>query len=345
MSGMGKLWAGRVYGTNTGNIFIDLKEDEEDISGILRFNDISYGIMIYEISGTYTDGTLKIHGKHINPSPGIGEIVLNAEAILTAQGSLKGKWETSIGTAGTFEVFPHEHNNQENISRSPEQIFSKPIELGSLRLFNEDIRQLFAHIKQDFTTARLIVTHRINGNEKIQYEEDFLRDYDATNNFNTQYLKLNIQEPDANGVNRSVVIQIGVQGSNDIRVQGTQESWVRGKAENLASFLRHFESNTLTTFKKFGLGLNQLIFFAMLVCMPSIKSLHMRAIFGSSIFLIMLSFWWFHTHFIPIALISKLQRPQNVWNRYGPGVGSWLAGIVGTIIATLIFEWIIKYHQ
>ncbi|MFA6180322.1 MAG: hypothetical protein WC696_11985 [Candidatus Methylopumilus sp.] len=61
---IGKLWAGRVFGTNTGNLFIEFTELEPSIKGVLRFMDNNFGLTVYEITANYTD-KLRIIGKAI----------------------------------------------------------------------------------------------------------------------------------------------------------------------------------------------------------------------------------------------------------------------------------------
>ena len=51
MAIMGRLWAGRVYGTNTGNLFVDLETTDDELRGTLRFMDSAFGLVIYEIKG------------------------------------------------------------------------------------------------------------------------------------------------------------------------------------------------------------------------------------------------------------------------------------------------------
>lgn len=336
MANIGKLWAGRVFGTNTGKLFIEFTETEPTIKGLLRFMDDNFGLTVYEISATYAD-KLKITGTPKQAAENVSVGDLTAEAELTPQGNLRGKWETSIGTGGTFDAYPHDiasSDSANNPSNLPEQIHLKHIELGYIRLFAEDIQQLFLQIKQDFSAGRLIVTYNAHGSEITKYAEDFLRD--AANLQNLAYLKVNIQEPDVHGINRVIVIELRARGSNDIRVQGVQESWVMGAAERLASFLRRYESTPITAYKKFGLYPNQLIFLAMLVAMPSIDSVWHRAVFVFLVVIFLSILSWFHTRYIPNAYINMAQKKPNWVARYWPRILSWVMGIVGTVTGGLI---------
>ena len=62
MANLGKLWAGRAFGTNTGNLAISFTKDEEELEGIIRFQDEQYGIVIYNVTGTFKDG-IQLTGK------------------------------------------------------------------------------------------------------------------------------------------------------------------------------------------------------------------------------------------------------------------------------------------
>ncbi len=52
---IGKLWVGKLFGTNTGNLFIEFKETEPGIQGFVRVMDDKFGITVYEVTGAFTD--------------------------------------------------------------------------------------------------------------------------------------------------------------------------------------------------------------------------------------------------------------------------------------------------
>src|SRR5574341_434523 len=173
MAELGKLWAGRVYGTNTGNLFIEFERVEAPhVSGTLRFMDTVFGLAVYSIEGTF-DEALKITGKPTQGGQGIQLGELTAEARLTSHGNLRGTWTSSLGTGGTFEAFPHDAAPSRVQSRDaptiPEQLYTKNVALGSIRLFAEDVRQLLTYIRQDFLTGRPIVTFNARGGEVTRY--------------------------------------------------------------------------------------------------------------------------------------------------------------------------------
>lgn len=344
MAELGKLWAGRVYGTNTGNLFIEFQRIEAPhVSGTLRFMDAVFGLVVYSIEGTF-DEALKVTGKPTQGGQGIQLGELTAEARLTSEGNLRGTWTSSLGTGGTFEAFPHDAAPSRVQSRDaptiPEQLYTKNVALGSIRLFAEDVRQLLTYIRQDFLTGRPIVTFNARGGEVTRYAEDFLRDADTLGRLD--YFKVTIQEPEAYGINRLVVVELSAFGSNEIRVQGIQESWVIGKAEAIASLLTRYQSTLITTYKKFGLNLNQAIFLAMLVVMPSINAWTDRAVFAVAVFVLLTAMLWLHARFIPNASIRMGVATPTFLGRIWPTLLSWFVAMSASLVGGLLLYWLTK---
>jgi hypothetical protein len=95
---------------------------------------------------------------------------------------------------------------------------------------------LIGFVGRDFSQgSRVVVTYYDRGNEISKYANEFMDDPSKPDEL--RYLKLVIQEPEAYGINRFVSVELTADGANEIRIQGVQESWVRGKAETVASFL------------------------------------------------------------------------------------------------------------
>lgn len=344
MSEIGSLWAGRVYGTNTGNLFVELSESGPNVCGKVRFLDSALGIAVYVIRGTFDDQTLRVSGEVEQGVPGVEHGVLSIEARLTPDGNLRGTWSSTLGTGGTLEAFPHDMPGKPPQSRSgalvPEQLYSRNIVLGSVRLFAEDVVQLFEHLRQDFLTGRLVVTFHSNGNDVTKYAEDFLKNQSSLGPL--EYLKVMIQEPDAHGINRLVVVELSAFGANEVRVQGVHETWVIGKAESTAALLKRKQSSLVTTYKKFGLNLNQAIFAAMLVAMPSIGGWIERALFTLAVFTLLAALLWLHANFIPNATVRlEIERP-SFFVRAWPSILSWLGAATASLMAALVFYWLTK---
>jgi hypothetical protein len=85
MSELGKLWAGRAYGTNTGNLFVEFDKTGPEVSGLLRFLDSQFGIAVYAVEGTFDDLlTLTGHWKQGGEADAHGELSIKAR--LTSEG-------------------------------------------------------------------------------------------------------------------------------------------------------------------------------------------------------------------------------------------------------------------
>ena len=96
MTGLDKIWAGRIYGTNTGNLFIEFDRTGPDVSGTLRLNDPIYGVAVYAIQGTF-DESLLVTGKPLSAKEGVELGEISVEARLTSEGHLRGRWESTLG--------------------------------------------------------------------------------------------------------------------------------------------------------------------------------------------------------------------------------------------------------
>jgi hypothetical protein len=86
---IGRLWAGRVFGTNIGNLFVELNQSESGISGTLRFLDSAHGIAVYKVSGTFDD-QLRLTGQRTQGGLAENHGQLSIEARLTSEGNLRG---------------------------------------------------------------------------------------------------------------------------------------------------------------------------------------------------------------------------------------------------------------
>ncbi len=341
MATLGKLWAGTIYGTNTGKFFLEMQSSDPAISGTLRLRDADLGIAVYEVEGTF-DEKLKLTGKPVQGEEGMVLGELTAEAVLTPEGSLRGTWSTSIGSGGAFEAFPHDRSNTAHTLATglavPLQLYNKNITLGSIRLFADDVKHLLTYIRQDFTAGLPIVTFNLRGSQVTKFTDDFLRDAGTLGRLD--YLKITIQEPEPteNGINRLIIVELNAFGINEIRGQSIHESWVIGKTEATAALLRRHQRTLLTTYKKFGLNLNQFVFLAMLVVIPDIDSWKDRTLFVGAIFVLLTIMLMLHARFIPNASIQLGVTNPSFLERMWPTFVSWIAAVAASLIAAWIYS-------
>ena len=339
MTGLAKDWTGNIFGTNTGNLFIEFAFNEEKINGTLRVNDNVCGVIVYLVSGTFKDNSLKLQGMSSYPErEPLPKITLDVDAILNAKGNLEGDWKTSIETAGKLVAYPctpdAESQQTQPEASLPEQVHFKNINLGAIRLYLDDLQNLLNEIKKDFTIGRIIVTYGAYGHETMKFSEEFLQD--AANLVTLHQLKIDIQEPSGvYGISKMVMVNFGIANANEVRVQGPQEAWVIGKAEKLAASLKPCQNSLITSYKKFGLNLNSIIFFVMLILMPGISMLKDRAIFAVMVFALLYLLLQLHKHFIPIATIKTTDEKLGWFSRHWPGLVSWFGAILASLIVAL----------
>lgn len=340
MATLGKLWAGRVYGTNTGNLFAEFDISTEGVTGTLRLMDTLFGLTVYRVTGSF-DGTLRLHGEPVQAPIGINAGSIDVTATLTPEGRLRGEWRSLVGTAGTFEAYPHDvlppDQRTAGAIEAPEQIFSSNISLGAIRLYAKDLWELIQFVRKDFVVGRPVATYAVRGNEVTRYFEDFQKE--ATGLGELRSLKVTIQEPEAHGINKVVIVELNALGQNEIRVQGINESWVVGKAEAIARTLRTFEKGLVTTYKKFGLTLNEVIFLAMIILIPAIESLRQRAVFVAIVVMLLRFLYWLHSRIIPNAVIYLGEKEPTVFQRVWPSILSWLVAATASLAAAFVFYW------
>ncbi|WP_143034475.1 hypothetical protein [Nitrosospira multiformis] len=320
---------------------MELQDTGPTISGTLRIMDWDYGAAEYSVKGTFDD-KLKLAGDPVRSPPDVELGVFTAEAVLTPEGSLRGTWTTTIGTGGPFEIFPHRGMHQENLvgkgSGIPEQLYTKNIPLGSVRLFAPDVKQLLIYIRQDFASGRPVVTFNIRGSQVTKFSEDFLSEADSLGQL--EYLKVTIQEPEpeGNGINRLIVVELNAFGNNEVRGQGMHESWVIGKTEATAALLKRHERVVVTKYKKFGLGLNQIIFMGMLIVMPDIENWRDRTLFVIAVFFLLACLYQVHARFIPNASVQMSISDPSFWEKMSLTVRSWAAAIATSLVAAWIYS-------
>lgn len=335
-----RRWAGHIYGTNTGNVYLEFDEPVTDanLSGTLRVMDPQFGLGAYQVRGMFAD-ELKLTGSPTIIREGTVAGEIEVQARLTQEGHLRGDWKSSIGTAGTFVLYPHALPTQElsepDKAKTPEQLFTSRRQLGAIRLYAEAIKSLARDIQSDFVSGRIIVTYMARGNEVTKYLDDFLVEAPALGEL--RRFKLHIQEPDAHSINKVVTVDLNTFGNNEVLVQGVNELWVVGKAETIARTLRSSESVLVTNYKKFGLTLNQLLFLAMLVLIPAIDQVLYRAAFVLGVILLLQFLFWLHSKFIPVLIVYPSAPAPSVLQRIGPSVMSWLIAASSALAASYLF--------
>ncbi len=337
MSRIGKLWAGKIYGTNTGNLFAELNASDGTFDGILRIADDRLGLSAYNVSGKFDGTSIELEGK---PSLSPENTVSGNNSVkgsLSSDVQIRGQWSSSIGSAGTFVLLPHDAATQEASSATPlppDQLHTASRSIGALRLYSENVQELIGFISRDFSEGRVIFTYRERGHEVSRYASDIENGLARLGEL--RYLKLFIQAHDINGINKFALVELNADGVNEVRVQGTQESWVIGKAETVASLLKTYQKTLATTFRSFGLNINGFLALGTLVALPEL-TLSRRLIFVVAMAFIGWLILEFHTKFIPNVIIYLSPRQPSQFERLWPQILSWLIAATSAVAASAIY--------
>ncbi|NLT52399.1 MAG: hypothetical protein GXX85_15955 [Ignavibacteria bacterium] len=331
-------WAGRIYGTNTGNMFCDLKLENDQVNGTARLNDDAFGLVVFSVSGKLnTISEIKLtqfSEKEVLNDPAIIDVKIK----LQTNGNIIGEWISKNGHAGTLELFPHKNVDSKDGLLEPRQIFSKSIKLGSLRLFRKDIEEIVKYIKKDFPDSRLIVSYNKYGSEIIKFADDFINELDEIKELNG--IQLSIQDVPSNQLNRGINIDLFQRTDNEIRISGPNDSWVLGKAESVKLLFSQFTNKVITNYKKYGLTLNSLIFFLMLILIPEIDTIIKRSIFVGSVIVLLSILYLVHKRFIPNTVIFLTDLKPSIWKRMWPSILSWIISVTSALFASWLFYYL-----
>ncbi len=330
------------FGTNTGNVFLEFTSTEDVLSGVLRLQDEGLGIVVYDIKGSFEQGNLRLKGLPKSATEGLQAGELNIEGQLTAEGQLRGLWKSSIGTGGTFQLFPHDGARaqiRDAGTASPEQIHSATRILGAIRLYATDVDRLIARITEDFQGGRAVVTYSKGGVEVSRYADEFLQDFAQLQPLH--YFKVTIQEPDAYGINRVVTVDLGIV-SNSVNVQGVREAWVLGKAETIVRELRSAQKTLITSYRRFGVGVvNPMIFVGMLIVIPELEALWQRAAFVAVVLLLLSVLVFAHRRFIPNFVAYPSPERPGLIRKSWPSILSWVGAVTASLAAAMAYFWLV----
>ncbi len=343
MSNFAGLWAGNIYGTNTGKVFVELQAQNGNLTGLTRLNDDSLGVIVYKVTGTGID-ELKLDCVPDRVPENVEAEPVRVAGKLSSDGNVRGKWETESGTGGTFVLFPHRIDDSPQAAKTtePEQIYNRVLQLGSIRLYRDDVARIIELARKDFTAKTLIVTYEQHGNEVTKWADDFLGRLDDITELRS--LKLFIQEPGKGSVNRSVNIELVDVGESTIRVSGPDDTWVVGKAESIRKALAGYENSVITNYRKYGLNMNFVLFLIMLILMPSIAGIMRRVIFVSVVIILIRILFAIHTKVIPNTLILIKAKPKGPLALAWPSIFSWLMTVASSLAAAVLF-WLLTRHS
>jgi hypothetical protein len=326
---LAKRWAGRTWGTNIGNLFVVLDGDDAALTGVLRINEQGVGIAGYNVVGTFQAPTLKLTGTPAAEVEGIELGHFTATGTMNAKGEIHGDWETTIGTAGTFVLFPHAGVEQPDEVQRAEQFHTARHNFGAIEIDREQVIEVAESIRREFPAVIITV---VAGTEQSRYLDHFKQLQFAVDK--AEIIKVFAQKPDGAGANQVVSIEFGPQ-INTAMTQGANEAWVLGQLETLKRDLKRYERTYVTNFKRWGIGINQVMLLAAIVFLPSLNGLSDRAILMGIVLSLIVGVNWLHSRYVPFADIQLREKKTGWFGKAWPRVASWGIGIVAAVLATL----------
>lgn len=266
---LGRLWAGRAFGTNVGNLYVEFSGDDNSLSGKLHFSEHVTGIIVFTVNGTFDGQHLQFSG---TPLDTIGEQEakrITISAYLNAKGELFGKWETTIGAAGTLHLFPHDHGQLPTINSEElaPQFHTARHTLGAIALDKAQLINIADEIQSHF--KRPVVVTVGTGTEQATYLENF-----KNKNFKIEritFAKIHVQEPESDGLNKVASIEFGSY-VNEIITQSQNQTTALGIIELIKQSIKPYQRSYITNLRKFGITANELLLIFSLTLIPSLAT-------------------------------------------------------------------------
>lgn len=306
-------WAGYIFGTNTGKIFVKFNNpNREKLLGILSINDTSLGVSQYSLEGRYDGNLLILEGTPKNipnieetKKVIIGNIKINGE--LDSKGNLKGDWQSNIGTMGTFTAFPH----GENEPSLTDQFYKYNRKLDVLHLNKDSILHIINAIKKELPESKLIITYEISGKEISIYDNNFQSH--ESDIIKSKILKFYSSDKDRN-VNKSIIVSLGAFGENTITTESSDEQWAVYFITKMEEVFKKQELKSFSFYKKYGTWINSFFFMYILIELPEITSTLNRVVFVILSFLILLILKTLHNRFaLPMRIsVSSVKRDKII---------------------------------
>lgn len=335
---LGRLWAGKIFGTNTGNVFVKLEgEDDGTLTGIARIADSNHGLAVYDVEAAFDGSRLTLSGVPKQTPDGTQLGQLTASGNLDARGLLHGEWETDVGTGGTFTLFPHDVDASEKEGGLPDvpeadQLHTVRHPFRAVEITKAQLVSLADKMQADFPGSRVIVT--VTGDtEQARFLEQF-RDM-APPFVEAKAVKLFVQKPEPGGVNRTLTLEFG-PATNYVQAQSTDEAWALGMVQRVKRDVHEHERSYATNFRWVNFGIGQVLIFWGIVYMQEIRDLWWRALFFAAVVGIVALNQFLHNRFLPLATIVLGERRATVWSKVGPSALSWLLALISAVAVSVL---------
>lgn len=333
MAGLPKQWTGRVFGTNTGNVFCQLDGPPTALKASLRIMDDRFGLAIYEGEGRYDGSNLRLSLTPIQADAPVSVKPIEIRGGLGQQGAITGNWVSELGTAGTFVLYPQDSAVEMTANAANEVLHTAERDLGAVRLYGPDFKLLVDAIRGDLRSSPVYVTFRERNTQRTLQVEQFLVEAEHLPPLHS--LRLTANERETERINKVVEVSLDAELGNKVFVQGAQEAWARGKAEHLKSILERTQPPTLTVIKNHGLNINAVLLLLGIAALPEL-SFSKRLVFLVALIGVAATIAFFHKALISGTIIYLNEDRPTFWKRYAaPFTSAVIAAIAGALGAVI----------
>jgi hypothetical protein len=335
-----KRWAGFAYGTNTGKLFLKLDGNDENLIGTLHHNEHGVGVIVYDIEGKFEGSSLSFSGRPQGNLALVNLGDLSAHGSLNANGNIGGDWSTTIGTAGTFELYPHAHSENHQLEPQPsgEKLHTARHQFGAISIDRAEIIEIADTIQKEFKNSNLVIT--ISGQtEQSLYLSDFKEKHSEFKE--AVVVTLRASEAETNNISKVVQLEFGPL-YNNLMTQGANEAWVLGLKEKIKLAVKPFEKSYATNFNKFGVTLNQFALIFALAYLPSFSSAASRYIFVIWVLILLLFINYIHRKYLPFALFNFSEKRRGILARIWPSMLSWFIATMAALAASILAAYLPK---
>lgn len=119
-------------------------------------NEPGVAVAVYAVQGTFEAPTLTLTGQSQVQVEGLEFGDLIATGTMNAKGEIHGDWESTIGTAGTFVLFPHMGGEQPEDGPITDQFHVARHNFGVIEVDREQIIDIAENIRRDFAKRRQV---------------------------------------------------------------------------------------------------------------------------------------------------------------------------------------------
>ncbi len=332
-----QLWAGNIYGTNTGNVFVEFTQQlgSTELKGTLRVDDHRYGLLTFLIAGAFDGSVFTLIGEPYKLPEGVQSSKVSAKLNLNQQGVLSGTWVREDGAGGTMVLHPHTTPQQfkSNIPR----LYNQRRELGTIRPTLKELKRVISTMQEETNNSAVVVSYGEDHRMETVLSQHFLDDDQKPSVLGKINLQVRSVQP--NSLQRVISVELDADGVNQVRVEGPEQVWVNGVMDAIYSPLKATESRALTWVRRHGLVINQLLFLAALVWLPEVEVWENRAVVLALFIGAMFTIAQVHKRVIPNTKVMLSQNEASGWSRWLPDIAfAAITAIVGSLFSLAYSE-------